>query len=71
LDDIPDEVPESLAAECLAPSYKAIAVAILTSDHYLRSLGYSAPSSPWYYELKRSEIKQRAISFQLDLFKDT
>lgn len=68
--DIPDEVPEALSCDGLAPSYKQIAIAILSSDHYMRSLGYSSPVSPWYYELKRPELKRRAIGFQLDMFKD-
>ena len=33
--DIPDEVPAALMAEDLAPSYKAIAIAILKNDHYM------------------------------------
>lgn len=58
-DDIPDEVPVELAKTNLAPSYKAIAIAILRNDHYLKSLGFSVPKSYWYSELKRIEIEAR------------
>lgn len=56
---IPDEVPPELMRLGLAPSQKAIAFAILRNDHHLTSLGYTAPNSPWYQELKRIEIHQR------------
>jgi predicted phosphoadenosine phosphosulfate sulfurtransferase len=36
---IPDEAPEALAKQGRAPSYKAIAMAILKNDHSLKSLG--------------------------------
>lgn len=65
--DIPDEVPEMIRAERLAPSYKAIALAILSHDHGLRSLGYGLPESPWYRTLKAIELQGRA-STQLLLF---
>lgn len=58
-DDIPDEVPDALMSECLAPSYKAIALCILRSDMAFVGLGYSARPSPWYSELKRVEISRR------------
>lgn len=71
--DIPDEVPLALMSENLAPSYKAIAIAILKNDHHLTSLGFSAPHSAWYDELKRIEISARpAVAprcIQLDLFR--
>ena len=37
---IPDEVPEKLAKINRAPSYKAMAIAILKNDHNLLSLGF-------------------------------
>jgi predicted phosphoadenosine phosphosulfate sulfurtransferase len=72
--DIPDEVPTALMQMGLAPSYKAIAFAILKSDPSMKSLGFSAPASPWYSELKRIEIAQRPNTkrpqwIQLDLFR--
>jgi len=57
--EIPDEVPDQLSQECLAPSYKAIAMAILKNDVSLSSLGFSPPKSKWYNELKRLEIQER------------
>jgi len=59
LDDIPDEVPDALMDESLAPSYKAIAIAILKNDHHMTALGFQAPRSIWYDALKRIEINQR------------
>lgn len=59
LDDIPDEVPDALMDESLAPSYKAIAIAILRNDHHMTALGFQAPKSIWYDALKRIEIKER------------
>lgn len=58
-DGIPDEVPEVLAKQQLAPSFKAIAIAILKNDHALTTLGYSAPQSHWYGVLKRIELEER------------
>lgn len=52
---IPDEVPEALAAEGLAPSWKAVAIALLKNDMHLTSLGFSAPYSEWYGAIKRAE----------------
>lgn len=59
-DDIPDEVPAALAAECLAPSYKAICIAILKNDHSLTTCGFTAPRSVYYNILKRIEIEARS-----------
>jgi predicted phosphoadenosine phosphosulfate sulfurtransferase len=59
LDNIPDEVPDALMDESLAPSYKAIAIAILRNDHHMTALGFQAPKSIWYNALKRIEINQR------------
>jgi predicted phosphoadenosine phosphosulfate sulfurtransferase len=70
-DDIPDEVPDALMRQMLAPSYRAICIAILCNDHPLRSLGFSPEDSPWYIELKRIEIAARPSSgpLQLDFFR--
>lgn len=73
LHDIPDEVPDALMNEGLAPSYRAIAIAILKNDHHMTALGFSAPHSAWYDELKRIEIAARPTTkprwTQLDLFR--
>ena len=56
---IPDEVPSGLMNNMLAPSYKAIAIALLKNDLKLTSLGFTSPYSEWYGVLKRIEIKAR------------
>lgn len=56
---IPDEVPPELMRLNLAPSHKAIALAILKNDHSLSSLGYSQPVSPWYSVIKKIELENR------------
>lgn len=68
-DDIPDEVPHELIVLGLAPSYKAIAMAILRGDMNLISLGFSSTYSAWYDVLKREEISQREGAIvQMDIF---
>jgi predicted phosphoadenosine phosphosulfate sulfurtransferase len=57
--DIPDEVPQSLSRENLAPSYKALAIALLNNDHALKSLGMTQPKSKAYSMLKQIELKAR------------
>lgn len=59
-DDIPDEVPPGIAEECLAPSYKAICLALLRNDHSLQSLGLSSPRPEIYMTLKRIEFQRKA-----------
>lgn len=56
---VPDTVLDDLMHERLAPSYKAIALAILKNDHGLQSLGFSMPESAWYGALKRIELAAR------------
>jgi len=56
-DDIPDEVPAEIMA--FAPSYKAIAMAILKNDLQFISLGFTPKVSLWYGEFKRIEIASR------------
>jgi predicted phosphoadenosine phosphosulfate sulfurtransferase len=43
----------------LAPSYKAIAIALLKNDMGLHSLGFSPIKSEWYSAIKRIEIAER------------
>ena len=54
---IPDEVPSEI--EDFSPSYKHIAIAILSNDFHFTSLGFSAPKSEWYGILKKIEINNR------------
>ena len=56
---IPDEVPDVLMKLGLAPSYKAIAMALLKNDMNLESLGFSPKKSKWYSILKKIEIDAR------------
>jgi predicted phosphoadenosine phosphosulfate sulfurtransferase len=69
--DISDEAPAALERGLLAPSYRQIAHAILKNDHGLQTLGYAAPESRWYTELKRIEISMRpnAGPLQLDFWR--
>ena len=63
-DGLPDEVPVELSKTNKAPSYKAVATAILSNDLNLHSLGFSPKVSPVYKELKRIEIERRNASLQ-------
>ena len=56
---IPGEVPHRLMVLDLAPSYKAVACAILSNDLYMTSLGFSPPSSAWHEAIVRYETKQQ------------
>jgi predicted phosphoadenosine phosphosulfate sulfurtransferase len=57
--DIPDEVPDELMNLNLAPSYKAIALAILKNDHSMQSLGFTPKPSKIYSVIKKEEIMKR------------
>lgn len=58
-EDIPDEVPTVLMNHNLAPSYKAICMALLKNDMNLESLGFTPKKSAWYSAIKRVEIEER------------
>ena len=58
-EDIPDEVPACLMTLGLAPSYKAICFAILSNDHSMEALGFTASRSVYYDVLKRIEFESR------------
>lgn len=66
-DGIPDEVPAKIAAAKRAPSYKAIAIAILKNDLHLRALGFDMEENDLCRSLraekKRTEDKQMNINF--------
>ena len=64
-DGIPEEVPAGVSKSLRAPSYKAIALAILNNDMSLRSLGFTGKHSDWYQVLK--EEKKASESPQLKL----
>jgi len=56
-DGIPDEAPSEIKDK--VPSYKQICIAILNNDYALKSLGLSMPTSPYYTELKKIELRER------------
>lgn len=56
---IPDAVPIELMKNNLAPSYKAIAIAILSNDNNLLSLGFSPKKSIYYNILKKIELSKK------------
>ena len=58
-DGLPDEVPLVLMRENLAPSHKAIALAILRNDMTGQSLGFTPTPSRYYGILKRIELETR------------
>ena len=69
-DDIPDDVPDALMRLNLAPSWKAIAIAILKNDLHFTSLGFSVAHSKWYDALKKIELDARnnGIGRNMELF---
>ena len=68
-DGIPDEVPEALAKENLAPSWKAIACAILKNDMLLTTLGFTTGREALCAKLKsKFETQQRTGKTQRTLF---
>lgn len=56
---IPDEVPNVLMQENLAPSYKAICIAIMKNDVQCEFLGFSRAKCNAYMALKKIEIENR------------
>ena len=64
-DGIPDHLPDGISKSLRAPSYKAIAMAILRNDLALTSLGFSGPHSEWHDVLK--EEKRALTSPQIKL----
>jgi predicted phosphoadenosine phosphosulfate sulfurtransferase len=52
----------------LAPSYKAICIAIMKNDFQFQMLGFSKEKCAAYSSLKKIEISQRHEILQLDMF---
>lgn len=63
---IPDSVSDKLLFSGRAPSYKAIALCILSNDMYLRRLGLSWEKTAKYREIMQS--LEAADNGQADLF---
>lgn len=59
-EDIPDEVPDGIMKSMRAPSYKAIAEAILKNDLALYSLGFQPHISHWYKVVKSEKSKEES-----------
>lgn len=58
-DGIPDDAPQEIVSQGLAPCYRLICETILKNDMHAETLGYSSPYSHWYSAIKRNEIEQR------------
>ena len=56
---IPEMVPQEVRERYFAPSWEAIAIAILSNDVGLLTLGFPAPYSDYYTMLKRDEFARR------------
>jgi predicted phosphoadenosine phosphosulfate sulfurtransferase len=67
-ESIPDEVPIGLERRNLAPSYRAICIAIMKNDYQLEYLGFNRKPCKAYQEIKRQEIELRTSNKQLKLF---
>lgn len=65
VDGIPDEVPNGLYKAMRAPSYKAIAMAILRNDHNLHSIGFSERKSETVNMLLQMDRKQKDKNYDL------
>lgn len=63
---IPEELPKRLADSGKAPSYKHIAIAILSNDNQLKSLGFSRKESNLVKVLRESAREQK--TGQLNIF---
>lgn len=67
-DGIPDEVPAGIMD--IAPSWKAVAWALLNNDMSLSRLGMPAVCSEWYSVLKAIELRKEAERQRLFRFVD-
>ena len=72
MDGLPEEVPKKVAASGRAPSWKAVAVALLQNDLHLYQLGFARPA----YKKQRRVVRLGQIAVhgqvkegtQLELF---
>jgi hypothetical protein len=56
---IPDEVPNKIMRAFKAPSYKAIAIAILKNDYAMNMLGYDCKETELSLSLMNKEAKMK------------
>lgn len=64
---IPDEVPHKLASAGRAPSWKAVAMAILRNDHHLHSLGFQMRETAGSLSLVEARKKAEVGAAQMNL----
>lgn len=57
--DLPDMVPAEVSRKQYAPSWESIAIAILSNDVALQSIGFSGPYSQYYSFFKQIELSER------------
>ena len=55
---IPDEVPDALMRDNLAPSWKAVALSILNNDMMLHRLGFARKSCDAYRDAKEKQLSK-------------
>jgi predicted phosphoadenosine phosphosulfate sulfurtransferase len=55
---IPDEVPQKVAASRRAPSWRAVAIALLQNDLHLYQLGFARPA----YERQKQVVRLGQIA---------
>ena len=65
MNGIPDESPPEISKK--VPSYKRIAIALLSNDMQLQELGYEPKKTKYYSMLKRIELKDKLKTNQLKL----
>jgi predicted phosphoadenosine phosphosulfate sulfurtransferase len=58
LREIPDEVPAKVATSGRAPSWRAVAIALLQNDLHLYQLGYARPA----YDQQRRVVAMAQIA---------
>jgi len=66
-DGIPDVAPDRLCQLMKVPSWRRAALAILSNDVALKSLGRTPKSAKAYSDIKRTEIDARRGVKQLEL----
>jgi predicted phosphoadenosine phosphosulfate sulfurtransferase len=63
---IPDEAPDLLAKSLRVPSYKHIALLLLSNDLCLKGLGFSGKKSDYADLLKKNKSNQIELDLRVD-----
>ena len=58
-------MPEKLSRSHRAPSYKQIAIAILSNDFVLKSLGFDGQMSEYYQQIKAEQKRKESDQMKL------